>query len=370
MNRALILLFVMIIALPLVGTLAGVDGGDREAENRELAAFPHWEHTWTSTQAYPGALTAWFEDHFAFRADFVRWYAESRFFGLGVSPSSAVLKGKDHWLYYAEDGGVVDYANATPLTPGEVGAWREALERARDWLHHRRIAFVFTIAPDKHVIYPEYVPSTIRVVHTASRTDQIYAALAPSGVSTVELRPALLAAKPRERLFFFTDTHWNDRGALIAYQQIIDAVRAQVPATPPAWTREDFEATEEEIPGKDLAGMIGLKRVLRELDLRLLPKRQRRARVVDPPGGQITSEVGRLVTEIADPSLPRAVVFRDSFATRVVPFLSEHFSRAVYLWQNDFDASVVSDEHPDVVIEEIVGRHLYEFIASPELVPK
>ena len=72
----------------------------------------------------------------------------------------------------------------------------------------------------------------------------------------------------------------------------------------------------------------------------------------------------------ASPSLPRAVIFRDSFASRLVPFLSEHFSRAVYLWQNDFDASVVAEEHPDVVIEEIVGRHLYEFIASPELVPR
>ena len=142
-----------------------MDGGDREAENRELAAFPHWDGTWSSARAYPDAFTAWFEDHFAFRADLVRWYAESRLFGLGVSPSSAVLKGEDQWLYYGDDGGVVDYANATPLTPGEAGAWREALVRARDWLRHRGIAYVFTIAPDKHVIYPEHVPSTIRVVH-------------------------------------------------------------------------------------------------------------------------------------------------------------------------------------------------------------
>ena len=143
-----------------------------------------------------------------------------------------------------------------------------------------------------------------------------------------------------------------------------------MPATPAAWTREDFEATEEEIPGKDLAGMLGLKNVLHELDLRLVPRRPRRARVVDPPDAEPTAEVGRLVTEIPDPSLPRAVIFRDSFASRLVPFLSEHFSRAVYLWQNDFDANVVTDEHPDVVIQEIVGRHLYEFIASPELVPR
>ena len=53
----------------------------------------------------------------------------------------------------------------------------------------------------------------------------------------------------------------------------------------------------------------------------------------------------------------------------LAPFLSEHFSRVVYLWQNNFDADEVLKEHADVVIEEIVGRHLHNFIPSPELIP-
>ena len=116
--------------------------------------------------------------------------------------------------------------------------------------------------------------------------------------------------------------------------------------------------------------MMGLTRVLRESDLTLVPRRARRARVIEPAGTAPMAEEGRLVTEIDDPSLPRAVIFRDSFVSRLVPFLSEHFSRAVYLWQNDFDADVVAKEHPDVVIQEIAGRHLYSFIPSPELVPQ
>ena len=63
-------------------------------------------------------------------------------------------------------------------------------------------------------------------------------------------------------------------------------------------------------------------------------------------------------------------MFRDSFASRLVPFLSEHFSRAVYLWQNDFDAEVIEQEHPDVVIQEIVSRHLYVYSPTPDLIPK
>ena len=148
------------------------------------------------------------------------------------------------------------------------------------------------------------------------------------------------------------------------------AVRLRVPATPPVWVRDDFMASDRTIEGLDLAGMMGLTRVLRETNLTLVPRRPRRARVVEPASAEPTDQIGYLVTEIDDPSLPRAVIFRDSFVSPLVPFLSEHFSRAVYLWQNDFDADVIVTEHPDVVIQEIVGRHLYNFIPSPELVPK
>src|SRR5262245_57155350 len=135
MNRLLAILFVAVISLPIAGNLAGLDGGDPEGENRELAAFPHLDRSWHSAIAYADQFGRWFEDHFAFRSALVRWYGESRYFALNVSPTSTVLKGKEGWLYYADDAGVEDYANARLMTPGEVGAWHEALVRAHDWLH-------------------------------------------------------------------------------------------------------------------------------------------------------------------------------------------------------------------------------------------
>jgi hypothetical protein len=157
---------------------------------------------------------------------------------------------------------------------------------------------------------------------------------------------------------------------LPAYQAIVAAVRAQVPAVPPAWPREDFDAVTRRAAGMDLAGMMGLGRALGEEDLALVPKRPRRARVVDPPGALPTDELGRLVTEIPGSTLPRAVVFRDSFMSPMVPYLSEHFSRVVYLWQNDFIPSQVAEEGADVVIQEIVGRHLHTFVPTKELTPE
>ena len=256
------------------------------------------------------------------------------------------------------------------MTDAALANWRAAILDARDWLRAQGVAYVFTIAPDKYVIYGEEMPTALARIGDLSRADQLFTAPCRTPVSPSTCAPLEFEAKSRERVYQQTDTHWNDSGALVAYQQIIDAVRARVPSTPPAWTREDFTPVDRTIEGLDLAGMMGLTRVMREVDMTLVPKRPRRARVVEPAGAHPTDELGRLVTEIADRSLPRAVIFRDSFASRLVPFLSEHFSRAVYLWQNDFDAQVVLQEHPDVVIQEIVGRHLYNFIPSPELVPK
>jgi alginate O-acetyltransferase complex protein AlgJ len=370
-NAALVVLFLTIISLPLAANLAGHDGADAEAENRELASMPRLDRSAASLPAYASAAGRWFEDHFGFRATLVRWYAETRYFWLDVSPSSTVVKGRDGWLFYADDGGIEDAVNESPLSAAELDAWRETLTRTRDWLRSRGVAYVFTVPPDKHVIYPEELPPALKRVRTESRADQLHAAVcARTDVVDVDVRPALEAAKARERIYFQTDTHWNDRGAFVAYQQIIEAVQAQAPAVGAAWRREDFEPLERTIEGQDLARMIGLMRVLRETDLTFVPKRARRARVVEPPGAAPIAEEGRLVTEIAGSSLPRAVVFRDSFASRLVPFLSEHFSRAVYLWQNDFDPDVIEKEHPDVVIQEIVGRHLYVFTPSPELIPR
>lgn len=350
------LLFVVAIWMPLTANIVGGDGADPMAENRELATPDD-------------GLFRWFEDHFGFRSTLVSANARLTHFAIRPLRAGAVVRGEDGWLFYGEDGTIEDYVNAEPLGPAGVRAWRDTIVGARDFLRARGIGYLFTIAPDKHVIYPEHFPDSIRPVGTFSRTDQVFDALADSGVS-VDVRPALWAAKGRERLYHLTDTHWNTRGVLPAYQAIIAAARLQVPDIPPAWTRSDFEAKTRRLPGMDLAGMIGLKRVLWEDDLVLLPRRPRRATVVEPRGAGPTDELGRLVTEIAGSSLPRAVVVRDSFASAMVPFLSEHFSRAVYLWQNDLIGSQLLAERPDIVIHEIVGRHLYTFYPTPDLIGK
>jgi len=52
------------------------------------------------------------------------------------------------------------------------------------------------------------------------------------------------------------------------------------------------------------------------------------------------------------------VMFRDSFANALIPYLAEDFSRVAFVWDRDLDPELVLRERPDVVIQEIVGRFL------------
>jgi hypothetical protein len=369
-NRILIAVFIAAITVPGIGTVLHLDHETATGEKRDLAPFPDLRPTWASLRDFPDAFTRYFEDNFAFRTRLVRWQASLRLNALGVSPSPAVVTGSDGFLFYADDGALADYVDEKPFTPEELEAWRLTLQHTQDWLHARGIAYVFVIAPDKHVIYPELFPASVQRLHDESRMDELVAYLQQhSTVDVLDLRPALMEARTHERVYHRTDTHWNDRGAFVGYQQITTRLGLQ------PMPRAAFKAEDVKTAGRDLAGMLGLTEVLSEDDLRLIPRHGRRAHIVEPAHPNEFYEDARIVTEQADQSLPRAVIFRDSFSSALVPFLSEHFSRAVYLWQNNFDPAVIEQEHPAIVIQEWVGRHLlnqwpYDAVADLHAAPE
>jgi hypothetical protein len=366
-DRFIVIAFLGIIVLPGVALLAGRDGA-RGDENRTPAPAPAWPTTWEAARAWPDAFTRYFEDHFAFRDDLVSTQAAIRLGTFGVSPTPAVIAGDDGWFYYAEDSAIEDYTVAWALAEADLETWATTLQDTQDWLASRGIAYAFVLAPDKHAIYPQPMPDTIRRLRDESWTDQLASYLAAhTTVNVVDLRAVLRAAKSRERVYHKTDTHWNDRGAHAAYVEILDSLGGAHGVQPRA--RSAFRDVAGVVPGLDLAAMLGLSRQLTEENLALEPRTPRRARMTEPATPASHNMYPRMATEVADATLPRAVIFRDSFTSGLVPFLSEHFSRALYLWEYDVNPAVIEAEQPQVVIQQIVGRHLgttlpYNYVAA------
>jgi hypothetical protein len=93
------MLFVGLIALPLAARLVGV-GQPSKAENRRLTGPPSWPQSAKAIKSFPGKFEAYFDDHFSFRPWLVRTHQRLKVFGLGMSSSDEVLKGKDGWYFY------------------------------------------------------------------------------------------------------------------------------------------------------------------------------------------------------------------------------------------------------------------------------
>jgi alginate O-acetyltransferase complex protein AlgJ len=357
------ILFLALLSLPVLTNVLRIETTGRDGEKRKAAPFPTAEPTWSSISSLGSRFQGYFQDNFGLRTPLIRAHALLDAEVLGVSPSPTVLFGRDGWLFYADDGGTEDIIADTRLTDEELELWKKILVDNRDWLRARGIEYVFTLAPDKHAIYPEYLPSSIRRLGAEAMMDQLAAFLqAQTDLVFVDLKTPLLEAKAHERVYDRTDTHWNRRGAYVGYRAIMSAVAARVPGVELPWARADFVPVRTIAPGQDLAVMLRLSDVLSEESLSLAPLRPRQARVVEPSNPSPNGDEAYLVTEIAGSTRPRAVVFRDSFTSRLIPYLSEHFSRTVYLWQNDLDPAEVLKEHPAVVIHQIVGRHLTSLV--------
>jgi hypothetical protein len=347
-GRLLVALFVVAIALPGLATAVGLG---QETRGNEA------ETTGTSLMA----RAARFDTHFAFRDRFVQVQSRLRYQLLGVSSLATVWKGRDGWWFFATDGDVEATLNESRFTPAELERWRVTLQHTADFLAARGIAHVFVIAPGKAAVHPEGLPAGLHPRPAPTRTDQLVDTLRTrSTVTVVDLRDGLLAARRgAEPLFHRTDTHWNDVGAAVGYRQILGALAGRVPGLAPPAGPDGFGIVSVPTATGDLATMLGLEGTLGEAEWRLTPAQPRRARIIEPRGDHKRFAVPRVVTVVDDPHLPKAVVYRDSFGSALVPFLAEHFQRMVTLWEYDVVPATIREEQPQVVIQQWVGRRLY-----------
>lgn len=359
-ETVLITAFICAIWGPLLDNLVGLDTTTASAEKRILAPRPGAPEDLESLKRFPEAFEAYYNDHFGFRNrliylnNFVLWKV------FGDSVSNRVIVGKGNWLFYKGRQVIAYHRGLNPFTREELEAWRRVYEERRDWLKERGIEYAVFFAANKHSVYPEHLPDSVRPVSEVRRLDQLLAYMAErSDVRLIDVRPALLAAKGEERLYHWTDSHWNDVGAFHAYQAVMERLGPAYRPIP----RSAFAFRTEETRGRDLALLLGLQDVIHEVVLKLKPVEPRPLRRVRegvlPSIQEWKAETLKpFATVQRDESLPRAVFFRDSFFTMMVPFFAPHFSRSVYYWQYDFDPAVIEHEQPDIVIDEILEREL------------
>jgi hypothetical protein len=353
--------FLILTCLPLSGLVLGFDREFILPENRNLAPWPSFQPDRATLGALSGKFEAHFNDHFGFRKRLIYVLALAKVQGLGVTSNSGVTLGSDGWLYLASDSAMRSYRATRPFAPEQLESYRKILEARRDWLASRGIPYVLIIPPNKDTIYPEFVPAAYTKVHPESRLDQLLDYMKEhSSVSIIDVRSDLLRARRLERVYDVTDSHWNLPGAYVAYARIIEALSERFPQARPI-PRSEFCEVVESGPGGDLALMLGIANRLPEARVKLAPRDGWHFRRLDgafPIAARCAYPELTVATERAGAALPRAVLFRDSFAENLIPFLAEHFERMLCIWDKSFDPTIIEHERPSVVIQEMVERSL------------
>jgi len=364
-NVALIVLFIALLWIPLFDSVFRFDPSPAPNEKRALAEFPEFSFQPAAWRDYLTGLEQYYNDHFGFRKTLLRWEHKWKRGLFRESSVTEAMIGRDGWLYLARGGMVDNMLGNLSYNDAQLAAWRQVFRTRRDWCAARGIAYQLVIAAEKHSVYPEHLPTWIPAARKTDQIGQLVAYLKTnSTVPVLDLREPLRHAKTNLLTFHVTDTHWNDYGAFIGYEALLNALTRQRPEIKPL-PLDAFEIRRSQQLGGDLAIMLAQERSLVETDhIALVPR---------PPLTAITTQADRSLSvrqqqKPTDPAIlvsenpaerGTVVMFHDSFAVALQPFLAQHFNRVLYVWQHDWDTTFLEQQKPDVVIDEIAERSFY-----------
>jgi hypothetical protein len=350
-NRIFFIVFLLILCVPDFFRLPGVkDFLAARAPVESKARLARVEYI----LQFPASFEKFYNEHFTVRDWLIRLDYDIRLNVLHEEVFNHVLVGKQDWLYLTDEDNLDYYQHASPFSQPQMAHIQQKLDQVNAHLAAQGIDFIVVVSPNKESIYPEFLPDSIQQINLKSQLDQLLDYMDPYGQTRIiDLRTLLMDAKNSGQVYNRTDTHWNEPGAYLVYRKILDSLQERFP-TVKTYPPEDFTLSSETLQG-DLSHMLPLTNPFEEQSIVVTPKFTRKAQMLQYDPNGIT------ITEVAGADLPKAIVFRDSFFNSLLPFVSEHFSRAVYVHSFEVDEELVLKEKPDVVILEIAERYLNQW---------
>lgn len=360
--RARIALFIAVLSAPLVGALLGVQNNPTSTMFEEHQR-PTWRWTPRAVLRYVRDYQRYYNSDFAFREPLIDLHARLKVSTFGVSSATNVTIGKDGWLFYAGEQIVPDFQRLRPFSDVELAAWGKLLSERQRWLAARGIAFVFYVAPNPQTLYPEYMSGALWRASNPSRMAQLISYLGEhTDVNVIDMRPPLLVAKAAARVVYKTDSHWNQLGGFIAYQQLSLWMKQRF-AQWQMYSLDDFDQVKIDHWHGGLSYFLGRPALFDETRLEL------RARTGPPvlsdglplPDDELMDgwfRRERVVRHGLAGEMRSAVILRDSQFAAPGQFLTRHFQRSVLLWTQALDPSVIEAEHPQVVVFAVAERLL------------
>lgn len=362
-------LFCFCLFFPLAEMFLTVLPRTKNNENRVLAKFP--DVNIKRLDAFPKQFDTYFNDNFGARNQLVSIYNQFTKQLLHINSHDAiVIAGKNGHLYWASMS-LPQHKLFASFTKKQVDTIIDKFKTRNEWLKKRGIKFYVLFAPAKQSIYPEFLPFSLTNFGISSHAEQIYARLQNEipDLNMIDARQDLLEHKKKYTVYQKTDNHWSAYGAWLASNKLTSRIHLDFPnvnATP----LSNFKIKYDWENGSNLASILNLSESMKEYHIKLIPKFNRKAKDGMKAKYPPTKNFGyaaeyEIVKEVADTSLPKAVIIRDSFCSSVLPFLSENFSKSVYIWdgwQYKENREIIVKEKPAIVILVVSDEKLDEML--------
>jgi alginate O-acetyltransferase complex protein AlgJ len=354
-------------------------------EKRILSRFPQISYWHKDPAKFLVQVESFYNDYFPGRllAATARNVIAYQFFSTSVAPDLCAI-GENRWLFLANASAQEVQQNVNPFPIGKLENWARMLAARRAALAERDIKYICIIAPEKGTIYPEFRPQGWPRRAGSSRLDELQNYLKTrTDVDFVDAKALLAFAKEHGApiLYHTNDSHWNDFGAFIVSQEVFRHLNHEFHAVVP-FAQNQYQYSKVPHRG-DLADVLGLGEILIDRTSIHVSLRQAQSKLnlhaVCPhfDGGIVDGVAPSCAWQSTDQSLPRALVFHDSFMCPLMSYLAQRFSFVEYQLSREMPLAVVDSEKPNIVIDEIAERHLYDrdpdnvpMFVSPELAKK
>ena len=335
------------LLLPLAFNFLDLSEEVRLNEKRLLASLPSLGFSADTLKAFPTKFERFFNDHFGLRATLVYGNSYIKVFGLGSSPVSDVIIGKQDWLFFGREDEIGNYRRTDPPLSSTLQLWDFYFQQINSWLASRDIKLLLLFSPNKSTIYYEFMPERFTRAPRPSNLDQFVKKSRESDLTVIDPRSALWEAKGEKQLFYRHDTHWNDAAAYLTYRKIMDRLIRWFPQLQ-SLPESSFAIRKKVTTRKDLAEMLGLANRFMETE----------AGYVYSPDIKRTHPIGRASERKNSNTLRGCYLLGDSFAEALLPFLSPHCDKLISKNNIHFEKDKIEREGPALVIIEILERFL------------
>lgn len=355
-DYAYILSFVIIIVAPFFVQVFVDESKNKSLEKRELAAMPGF----TSFETFPTEFENYFNDNFGLRNEMIEWSGKIKVNIFKTSPKPEKVQfGDSKFLFYnsLEDEIFSSYTHTNLLSQEELEKLYQKFANRRKYLNDNGIIYLSGFWPNKHTIYPEYLPATmsLQIEGNISLADQMTDYFKKKEFPFFDVREDMIRAKGNRNLYRKLDTHWNANGAYTAYNSFCLSTYGTLGLEP--YSLSDFEIVEKKEREGDLTEQIGVSSILGYVDdlpIYRLKNKSKTYEVVSNKG----YPAGTVITFNKNCGNDKKIlIFRDSYTTALIQFISLHFKEAIYI-SEVYDEALVDKLKPNIVISCRVERYM------------